>query len=359
MQVAFTVEQFWHEVPGGTGVSTLRLARELMDISGVELTFVAGRHRRPPVAGFVPPGPVRMLPIARPLLYETWLRFGWPRVEAATGAVDLVHATAGIPAATRQPQVVTLHDVAFLRRPDRLTRHGARVLTRAVEKAHEATIVCCPSESVRRDLIEFGFAPDRVATVPWGVDHVDITEADIAVVRASMALPDRFILAVATLEPRKNLHRLIDAVSRLEQPIPLVVAGADGWGGVSEALRSNSSAVDVRFLGHVDSSRLPALLAAADLLVYPSEEEGFGLPVLEAMAVGTAVVTSLGTATEDVAGSAAVLVDPFDVDDIARGIAEGLDRNEELSAAGLRRAAEFSWSASARAMVEVYQRALS
>lgn len=359
MRVAYTVEQCWHEVPGGTAVATLRLARELSSRDDVELVFVAGRHRRPPAAGFVPNGPVRMLPLARPWLYETWLRLGWPRVEAATGRVDVVHATAGVPAASAMPQVVTLHDVAFLRRPDRLTRHGARLLTRAVEVARRADLVTCPSATVRNDLIEHGFDPDRVAVIPWGVDPVTVDESMIDDARRRLALPERFVLAVATLEPRKNLARLIEAMAQLDEPIPLVVAGAPGWGGVSEELRARGSSLDVRFLGPVDSSLLPGVLAASDLLAYPSEEEGFGLPVLEAMAVGTPVVTSLGTATEDVAGDAAVLVDPFDIGSIAAGIAECLQRRSDLVAAGRERAARFTWSATADAALSAYRQVLS
>lgn len=355
MRVAFTVEQCWHEVPGGTAVATLRLARELMSTDGLDLIFVAGRHRTPPADQFAPPGPVRMLPLARPWLYEAWLRMGWPRVEAATGPVDLVHASAGVPAGTTAPQVVTLHDVAFLRRPDRLTRHGARLLTRAVEVARRAEMVCCPSETVRRDLIGHGFVEDRVTVVPWGVDPIDVTPDEIAAIRNSLALPDRFVLALATLEPRKNLHRLIDAMGRLDESVPLVVAGAEGWGGVGEDLRQLSTAADIRFLGHVEGSVLPHLIAAAEVLAYPSEEEGFGLPVLEAMSIGTAVVTSRGTATEDVAGSAAVLVNPFDVDSIAAGITEGLARSAELAAQGRVQARGYSWRRSADVTLEVYR----
>ncbi len=358
MRVAYTVEQCWHEVPGGTAVATLRLARELSTRDDVELVFVAGRHRRPPVDGFVPNGPVRMLPLARPWLYETWLRLGWPRVEAATGVVDVVHATAGVPAATAMPLVVTLHDVAFLRRPDRLTRHGARMLTRAVEVARRAELVTCPSETVRRDLLEHGFDPDRVMVIPWGVDPVAVDATMVEDARRRLGLPERFVLAVATLEPRKNLGRLIEAMTRLDEPMPLVVAGAPGWGGVSDELQARGSSLDVRFLGPVNASLLPGLLAASDLLAYPSEEEGFGLPVLEAMAVGTPVVTSRGTATEDVAGDAAVLVDPFDIESIAAGIAECARRHDELVVAGRDRAARFTWSAAADAALSAYSQVL-
>jgi glycosyltransferase involved in cell wall biosynthesis len=362
VRVAYTLEQCWHEVPGGTAVSTLRVLTELLRrrdagdpaVADVEIVGVAGRHRQPPGGQWVPPIPVRMLPVARPWLYETWTRFGWPRVESVTGDIDVCHATAQIPAATRVPQIVTLHDVAFLSRPDRLTRHGAAVLTRAVERARRADLVACPSRTVRDELLDHGFDAERIRVVPWGVDPVEVTDDRRREVAARHRLPERFVLAVATLEPRKNLRRLVDAVARLDPPTPLVVAGASGWGGVTEELGAAGTG-DARFLGHVPAPDLAVLIDLASVLAYPSEAEGFGLPVLEAMAAGTPVVTSRGTATEEVAGDAAVLVDPFDVDAIAAGVALALDDPDRLVAAGRARAASFTWSATADATIAMYR----
>lgn len=362
MRVAYTLEQCWHEVPGGTAVASLRVLTEFVrrrdagdpSVGDLDIVGVAGRHGAPPDAQWTPPIPVRMLPLARPWLYEAWTRLGWPRVEAATGRIDVCHATAQIPAATRAPHLVTLHDVAFLARPDRLTRHGARLLTRAVARARTADLVACPSETVRCDLLAHGFDPGRVRVVPWGVDPVTVTDEQRHRLRAEYRLPDRFVLAVATLEPRKNLRRLVEAMGRLDQEVPLVIAGASGWGGVTQELGTQEGD-NVRFLGHVPSDALAVLIEQASVLAYPSEEEGFGLPVLEAMAVGTPVVTSRGTATEEVAGDAGVLVDPFDVDDIAAGIALALADAGRLREAGRSRAAGFTWSATADATLTLYR----
>jgi len=362
VRVAYTLEQCWHEVPGGTAVATLRVLTEFLRrqeagdpaLADVEIVGVAGRHRLPPDPQWVPPVPVRMLPLARPWLYEAWTRIGWPRVESVTGPIDVCHATAQIPAATRAPQIVTLHDVAFLARPDRLTRHGARLLTRAVERARRAEIVVCPSATVSGELVDHGLDPGRVRVVPWGVDPVEVTDGERREVASRYGLPDRFVLAVATLEPRKNLRRLVEAMARLDSPTPLVVAGASGWGGVAEELAVGG--VDgPRFLGHVPAADLAVLVDLATVLAYPSEAEGFGLPVLEAMASGTPVVTSRATATEEVAGDAAVLVDPFDVDDIAAGITSALGDGERLGAAGRERARGFTWSATVDATVALYR----
>ena len=131
-----------------------------------------------------------------------------------------------------------------------------------------------------------------------------------------------------------------------------MIAGADGWGGVADAV--GAASVDARFLGFVDDRDLPGLYAAASVFAYPSVWEGFGLPVAEAMAQGTPVITSRGTSTAEVAGGAAVLVDPLDVDDIARGLTAALGDRDRLRVAGRARAAELTWEAATAATRAVY-----
>ncbi len=169
------------------------------------------------------------------------------------------------------------------------------------------------------------------------------------------------MLFVGTLEPRKNLRRLVAAMAVLTENgvgVPLVVAGAGEWGAVRSEIDGDprTSAVDIRFLGAVSDADLRGLYASAQVFAYPSEREGFGLPVAEAMAQGTAVVTSRGTSTEEVAGGAAVLVDPFDVDDIARGIVRSArpcpmnwPRRHDAGPD------EMSWKRSAMATLAVYR----
>jgi glycosyltransferase involved in cell wall biosynthesis len=157
------------------------------------------------------------------------------------------------------------------------------------------------------------------------------------------------VLAVGTLEPRKNLPRLIEATRRLG--IELRIAGARGWGGV------DPTAAHVRWLGRPTDEELAVQLRGARCLAYPSLLEGFGIPVLEAMLCGTPVVTSAGSAMEEVVDDAAELVDPHDVDSIAAGIERALGRRDELRRAGLLRAAEFSWAATAEATVQAYRQA--
>lgn len=359
LRVAYTVEQCWHRVPGGTAVAALRVADELLTnpvlSSEVDLQLVAGKHPRPPDPLYVPPAPVAMLPLGRRLLYEGWNRLNWPKVESVTGDVDVVHATGLIPAATSSPLVVTVHDLAFLRTPENFTRRGASLMKRSLETTRRrADRIICSSTATMDDCLTNGFDSDRLRVVPLGVDTRRATADEVAEAGARHGLPEEFVLFVGTVEPRKNLRRLVDAVERLRAEgldLPLIVAGADGWGDV----RSELAEADVRFLGTVSDRDLRGLLARASVMAYPSEQEGFGLPVVEAMAQGTAVVTSRGTSTEEVAGGAAVLVDPFDVSDIARGVSEAHARRDELAEPGRARAAELSWERTARATLAVYR----
>jgi glycosyltransferase involved in cell wall biosynthesis len=162
-------------------------------------------------------------------------------------------------------------------------------------------------------------------------------------------LPSEFILFVGTLEPRKNLAKLVEALSGQPDLPPLVVAGAQGWGDISVAASDN-----VKFLGHVEERYLGGLYAAASVMAYPSLWEGFGLPVLEAMAQGTPVVTSELISTEEVAGGAAVLVDPRNAESIRTGIRAALGDREKLSQRGIERAALANWSNTAQLTAAAY-----
>ncbi len=256
-----------------------------------------------------------------------WYPFGIGR--AARG-LDVLHCTTMRgPLRARPPVVVTVHDLALLRHPEAFPvwhRLTGRVALRAGVRGADAVVAV--SAFTRGELGDLLAVPaERVRVVPNGVDPVFAPEGAVA--------PGEYVLAVGTLEPRKNLRRAVEA-ARLAG-VELRVVGARGWGGV-----------DVPgWVGRATDGQLAALYRGARCLVYPSLYEGFGIPVLEAMACGTPVVTSRGGATEEVAGGAAVLVDPLSPPAIAAGIGEAQTRRDELVALGLERARSFTWERAA------------
>ncbi len=362
VRVALTFEQCWRESPGGTGIAAVELGRALSDRDDVAVVGVAGRHRRAATAGYEPTVDVRRLPLAGPLLVESSLRFGWPRVERATGPVNVLHATSIIPFASARgvPLVVTVHDLAFLHHPQYFTARGRDVFARSLDVLRRrAALLLCSSRATLDDCIAQGFDSSRLRLVPLGVRLRSTNPAQVADVRTRHALPKEYVLFVGTLEPRKNLPRLLDAHASLGNTVPpLVVAGAAGWGD-DDLTERLAAAPNVIFVGHVADADLPAIYAGASVLCYPSLMEGFGMPVLEAMSHGTAVVTSLGTSTEEVAGGAAVLVNPLDTQSIADGIRDALDRRHELSQLGTERAKGATWESTATLVVRAYRDAIA
>jgi glycosyltransferase involved in cell wall biosynthesis len=258
-------------------------------------------------------------------------------VSRSTGALDVLHCTTFRgPTAPRIPTVVTVHDLAILRAPEAFPRwhrlYGRFGLERVLRAAQAVVAV---SEFSRAETIELAGVPaERIRVIPHGVDPVFTPKGPRA--------EGDYVLAVGTLEPRKNLRRAVDAAQ--EAGVELRVVGARGWGDVE---------VD-GWMGEVPDAELAALYRGARCALYPSLYEGFGLPVLEAMACGTPVVTSAGTAMEEIATGAAVLVDPLDVAAIAAGIEEALARRDQLVATGLERAREFTWERAADSVVELW-----
>jgi glycosyltransferase involved in cell wall biosynthesis len=354
VRVAYTLEQCWHRVPGGTAVAAIETARELVD-SETEIVGVAAWHRRPPPDAWRPPVPVRSVPLPRPVMYEAWLRARRPIVERTTGRVDIVHATTMIVPPSRAPLVVTVHDLAFVHQPDDFTRHGTAAFERGLAIVRDrAALVLCSSHATMADCRDNGIGDDRLRHVPLGVRAEPVDDSDVGAVRVQYGLPERYLLFAGTLEPRKNLPALLRAVEKLAEPIVLAVAGPPGWGDELGPLAARLGD-RVRLLGFVPHDHLRYLYAGCTAFCYPSRREGFGLPILEAMAQGAAVVTSRGTSTEEVAGDAAVLVDPLDDDDIARGIEEAIDRRHELTALARRRAAHYTWAATAEHTMAAYR----
>jgi glycosyltransferase involved in cell wall biosynthesis len=357
--VAAVVEQCWHRVPGGTATSTVRTLDALVRRRTYDVVGIAAAHRNAPSALAAPTVPVVHLPLGRRALYEAWHRFRRPRLGRRFGTIDVVHATGGVvPAHGGTPLVVTIHDLAFLHRPEHFTRHGVAFMTRGFELAKaEAAVIAVPSQSTADDCLDNGIDPDRLAVVPWGADPAIVDDGARRRVRATFRLPDEFVLWVGATEPRKNLATLVDAMSRVDREMPLILAGPLGWGVDLDHL---TAAAQVRHIGTVSAVDLPVLFDLATVFALPSLLEGFGMPVLEAMAQGTAVVTSAGTSTEEIVGPDGITVDPTDTEELAGAISELLSddvHRDRVSAAGLARASTMTWDRTAQLTEAVYDRA--
>jgi glycosyltransferase involved in cell wall biosynthesis len=349
MRVAFTLEQCWHRVPGGTAVAALELARELHAHPELELIGIAARHRKPPPPEWTPPIAVRRLALPRPLLYESWHLLGRPRIEG----VDVIHATGLAVPPRSAPLVTTIHDLSFLVYPEHFSRAGRRFFAQVLRLSRErADLVLCSSLATLEHCAEAGFERRRLRHVPLGVRTAVVSDAEVERVRGQYSLGGPYVLWSGTIEPRKNLRGLLEAWERVRAEAELVLVGPRGW---NEELPARQG---VRTLGFVPQNDLSALYAGAEAFVFPSLMEGFGFPVLEAMAQGTPVVTSRGTSTEELARDAGVLVDPRDPADIARGLDRVLREAalaRELREAGPRRAAEYTWARSAGLVAAAYE----
>jgi glycosyltransferase involved in cell wall biosynthesis len=369
--VGVVAEQLLRTVPGGIGRYVRALAEHLpaeAAADGGAVRFLVCRHplERVAAAGLPPAATVR-LPWPGRLATRTWVTLRRPRLPSGLlDTLDLVHATsAAVPPVRGRPLVATVHDLAFRHHPDAYPAAGRRYHDRSARIiAGEATRVLVPSEATARDLAEL-YAVDRgrVTIVPLGVEppaHPDHRGA--ARLLHDLDVHGPFLLAVGTLEPRKNLPRLLDAFGEVTDELPdhwLVVVGPVGWG---PRLRPTWGSVRVKLAGPVSDATLHALYERADGLAYPSLYEGFGLPVLEAMAHGVPVLTSDRSSLPEVAGDAALLIDPLDRGAIAKGLIRLLgdgDLRSRLKAAGPRRAAGFTWRATAAATWAAYRQALA
>ena len=312
------------------------------------------------------------LPTVNPVARILWEQTGLP-ASAARRRVQLLHGTVNvIPAAFRGPKIATVHDLSFLRFPEQFPPMKARYLRYAVDlSAQRATHLIAVSEHTRRDVVELLRVPEeRISVVYSGAspDFRPLPHSRAEEFRQTHFEGRPLILHVGTLQPRKNVDVLIRSFAHLRQtrdiPHVLALVGARGWmyrelfdlvvdAGVTE---------HVRFVDFVPSGDLPLWYNSADLFAYPSAYEGFGLPVLEAMACGIPVVTSATSALTELAGDAAVTVPPGSQEALQLALMRVLE-DEQLRAdmcrRGLARAAGFTWSRTARETAEVYDRVLA
>lgn len=285
---------------------------------------------------------------------------------------DVVHATDHlIPRLDSVPVVVTLFDAIPLSHPGGLRSVSSRIKTVLWKRsAHWATEIITISEHSKREIVKwFGIHEDKITVTPLGVDgkwQEPVSDAELARVKAKYALPERFFFFVGTLQPRKNIRRAIDAhkqlPQRLRREVPLIVAGRHGWKCDSEMAELQScSDGTMRWIQYVPAGDLLPIFKQATALVWPSLNEGFGLPVLEAFAAGLPVITSNTTSLPEVAGDAALLVNPESVGEIAEAM-QTVSSNEslqnDLRTRGRARAKQFTWDRTARQTIEVYRKAM-
>jgi glycosyltransferase involved in cell wall biosynthesis len=304
------------------------------------------------------------LPTHRPLARILWEQAIQPWA-LRQARVDLVHGPAFVgPLFGGCPFLVTVHDLSFLFFPQGF-RASNRVYLRLLARrsAQQARRIIAVSESTKRDLVaHYGLSPAKVDVIPNGVDpsFQPLPAAQVASFRAQRTLPERLILFVGTLEPRKNVAALVQAYARLPEPRPpLVLIGGRGWlyDDLFRQIEALNLSDQVRHVGYVPAEDLPLWYNVATLFVYPSLYEGFGLPVLEAMACGVPVVTSSTSSLPEVVGPAGLLVDPANVEDLAGAMERALSDPAlcaEMRSAGLERARQFSWRRTAAATVDSY-----
>jgi glycosyltransferase involved in cell wall biosynthesis len=314
-----------------------------------------------------------------------WRRIVWEQTVLANESrkLDLLHAMAfAVPLAAACPTIVTVHDLSFIRYPGAfrtVNRVYLSTLTRLSVKRARRVIV--GAESTRQDVIELcGARPEKIVTVPYGVSDAfaPACEADhgcerIEEFRRHKGLPEQFILFLGTLEPRKNIGLLIESYALFRERTllrgdtgripPLVIAGGKGWFYESLFARVTELGLieNVLFTGYVPNEELPWWYRAAALFVFPSLFEGFGLPVLEALACGTPTITSNASSLPEVAGDAAILVDPGDKEGLVSAMERVLCDNDlrlALSEAGPRQASKFPWSRTAAETIAVYRAVL-
>ncbi len=291
-----------------------------------------------------------------------WYRLNWPDINYFLPKIDVFHAWEElVPPSSKIPVVATIHDLAILKHPDiahPATHYRHREAWKRL-KALDAHIIAV-SQATRKDVIELlEFPPEKVHLVYEALPEerkVTVSATDIEQIKAEYSLERPYLLWVGTHEPRKNLKNLIEAWQSLAKEVDLVLVGAAGWGTETKKFKYLP-----KILGYVDDQILAKLFAGAKAFVFPSLDEGFGLPILEAFYYKVPVVTSDRSAMKEIAGNAAELIDPEDIQSMTKGIetilnenSAGKKRREQLMTQRLQ---IFNWTNTARATYKVYQQA--
>lgn len=362
---------------GGIGQYTRHLFSAMLAHEDVEACFFYGSSWSPRLREHAIDGIDRVKTIIKKVVPNAYAIRQWycnRRFAARTRwqHFDLYHEPAFLPQRFEGPTVITVHDLSHMRYPE--THPGARVahLNKELPRAiAESNAVITDSDYVRREVINIFGSPSRnVHTIPLGVSPVfqPIPASESVRVLRSYGLEHkRYVLVVGTLEPRKNLVSALQAYAglpmSLQRDFPFVVVGGRGWlvGEISKALEAVSCKNRIRMLGYMPQVHMPALYSGATVLLYPSLYEGFGLPVLEAMACATPVIASNRAAIPETLGDAGLMVDPENIPALTAGLLELLQDvalRELYAARGVDRAGLFSWERCAASTVKVYHSVL-
>jgi len=318
------------------------------------------------VAGVLPTSPCFQTVVLNAPNSRLWTMWALP-LYARRANLDLVHLQYLAPPFLSCQFVTAIHDVVWRALPETFPPRHRAVMNFAMPRtASRAAGVLCGTQSAATDIQKYlPVSRAKIHLTPYAIDPIyfaPVNESQISVVRKKYELGDApYLLSVGVLQPRKNLPRLMEAFEQVKNQHPdwphqLVIVGKEGWG---EESKSESSTTV--FTGYVDDEDLPALYAGASAFAYPSLYEGFGLPIIEAMAAGAPVITSDCGAMREVAGDAAELVNPLSIESIARGLERVLGdaaRRRDLGTKGTARAAQFTVKNQATATLKVYEEIL-
>lgn len=362
-----------------TGIAryTRELAAQLMRSADIELHLQYGlgwsrelREAPVPSIGWLKaafksavPAPYQVVRAARQIAFSAGV---------ARKKIELYHAPAFLPLSFSGPTIITIHDLSFLRYPAAHPEERVRMLNRHLPRAiEESSFVLVDSDFVRGEVREaYGAPADKVVTTHLGVSERFHPMSELhtrPVLERHGLRHGRYVLSVGTLEPRKNLVGTLEAYGMLPAAIrgshPLAIVGMLGWhmSEMKSRLAALSRAGDVMALGYVPENDLPDLYAGAAAFIYPSIYEGFGLPVLEALASGVPVVTSNRSSLKEVAGDCAATVDPEDYPGLSAALLEALREHEGKQAdrkRGIEWAKNFTWALCAEKTASIYRRAL-
>lgn len=312
------------------------------------------------------------IPLTERMLTIAWHRARAPLpVETFVGNVDLVHGTDFVLPPTKAKTLLSIHDFAYIIHPEtappELRRYLGTVVPRNIARTDHIHVNSRATKADMERLLKVDPAKSTIVYSGSGIDFAPRSAEQIAELKQRLKLPERYILNVGTVQPRKNVERLIEAyglLGDLARDVPLVIAGKRGWMAepIYAAVQKYNLDNRVQFLDFVSDQDLPTLYSGALVMAYPSLYEGFGVPIVEAQACGTAVITSTISSLPEIAGNAALLIDPHDTNalcDALRRIITEPALVQQLRAASPRQAAKFTWEGTGLGILQLYERVVA